>query len=255
MTKQQIIDYLRRSLNLDKSSVTSDPAYTFSDENLWDILAVVTPTHNPTYTIETIPQNELQFVILLARREVYYRLASASAPFYPLEAEGASLRKDYRFEHYYKLIGLVTSQYESSWADFDSKANHVVKSYDVLLMSKHMTARNYRLSNAPDIELEVAKVESDWVGIKWTKPTTGVFSHYEVYLSESPILDDFTEEIDPTAKRILTEYDIHKTKLKVTELKPSTSYYFLVISHDTNGLSGATEVEVTTEDEPLDGRK
>ena len=251
-TKTEVIDYLRRSLALDKSSVNTDPAYVFSDDNLWNILETVVGIHNPKYTMETLPKAELQFVILLARKEVYYRLASASAPFYPLEAEGASLRKDIRFEHYYKLIKLVTDEYFISWAEFDSKTNHVVNTYDVTIASKHLSARNYRLAQSPEIELEAVKLHTDWIGIQWTKPTVGVFSHYDVYIHESLIMDVFTEEIDPKANHILTEYDIHKTKLKITGLNPNTKYNILVISHDINGLYGATEIEATTEIDPTE---
>lgn len=245
-TKEQLIAYLRMSLNLDGANVNSDPAYNLSDDDLWMILCMATTNHNPLYTIDSLPQNELHFAILLARREVYYRLASTSAPFYPLEAEGASLRKDYRFDHYYKLIQLVTSQYESAWADFDSKVNSVINTYEVLLASKHLSARNYRLATAPKVEVEVAKIEQDWVGIKWTKPTSGVFRKYEVYIGTTDLIDEFTDEISSEAKKLVCERDIHNTKLKIVNLEPDTEYHVLVMCYDINGLFGATEVTFTT---------
>lgn len=247
MTKTELIDYLRMTLNMDNSNVVSDPAYKLTDDELYSILTVVTYQHNPSYTIETIPEKELHFAILLARREVYYRLASASAPLYPLEAEGASLRKDYRFTHYHKLIQLVTDQYHLQWEHFNNNVNFgQVTVHEVTIESKHFTERNYRLADVPQFEFTVPKVTDTWAGLDWTKPSNGLFSHYEVYICDTEILDEYSEELNPTATKLIDIRDIHKTKYKVIDLTPNTTYYLAVICYDHNGLSSGIEEKITT---------
>lgn len=246
LDKDSIVKYLRQSLVLKDAEVEYDEAFKFTDEDLWNIVQLVTPNHNPSYTVENCPENEKYFIILLARREVYHRLATASAPFYPLQAEGAELRKDYRFNHYMRLIREVEIEYSRLWSHFDSSRSLEVG--DVILQSKHFTTRNYNLASKPTVELSIDVVRESSIDISWSKfnVPSGMFDSYEIYLSNEPIYDEYEDVISKQAKKVANVKDIHRTKFRLKYLTPDTLYYVAVVSKDLNGLKGISEEEIST---------
>lgn len=246
LVSQEIVKFLRVSLRLEDPSTEVDPAYIFEDPDLWEICEYVVPVHNINYTIETFPEKEKYFIILLAKKEIYYRLATSSAPFYPISAEGAELRKDYRFEHYMSLIRRVEIDYATAMTQLAS--NTVIEVKDLLLLTKHYHWRNYNLASAPTVEVTLNGVQETSVDITWDKfeVQSGIFSYYEVYISEQPIYDFYEDSLSKTATRYKEERDIHKTRCRVSGLTPGKAYYVLVTSKDTNGLTGYSEATFNT---------
>lgn len=246
LIKENVVKFLQDSLRLQDPSTETDPAYIFTEDQLWDIVNIVTPAHSPYHTVDTLPDNEAYFVILLAKKEVYYRLATSTAPLYPLKAEGAELRKDFRFEHYMSLIRRVEAEYENSWDKFER--GREVEVQDLLLHSKHYSERNYKFAHVPSVTARIVAVRGDSVDVEWSKFNTprGLFWHYSVYVSTSPIYDEFEGVIDPSAKKVVEIHDIHKTKVRIKGLSPDTAYFILVVSTDANKLQGYVELETTT---------
>ena len=246
LDKLSTVSYLRKSLVLKEPDIETDVAYKFTDDDLWDIIQLVIPNHNPRYTIDNLPENEKYFAILLAKKEIYYRLATASAPFYPLKAEGAELRKDIRFDHYMSLIRRIEVEYSQMWSQFDS--SRTIDIGEVILKSKHFTQRNYELAPTPSVVLTIDDVRSDSMDISWTKfdVLRGMFWNYSVYISDSPIYDEYDDVISKDAKKIAFITDLHRTKFRVRELSPSTHYYIAIVSEDLNKLRGIAELELDT---------
>ena len=242
MKKKEVIAYLRMALLLKDPLLETDVAFKFTDDELWSIFQLVIPTHNPNYNVKFFPENEKYFAILLAKKEVYYRLAVASAPFYPLEAEGAKLRKDYRFEHYMSLIRRVEVEYAQMWGNFDSQ-NRTIDVGQFMLKSKHFTLENYQMASKPAVVMSVDNVGEDAVDISWSKfnISIGMFRSYTLYISKEPIYDEYEGRISDTAQRVLVTEDIHKTKFRFKDLTPDTEYYVAVASEDLNGLVGIAE--------------
>lgn len=245
--KEYLVKYLRHSLSLKDEGVEQDPAYTFSDDDLFDILEMGIITHNSEYNIETFPKEEYPFLILLSKKEVCWRLALSSAPFYPLRAEGAELRKDYRFEHYMSLIRQIEAEYSSRREAFDRQNPSAIKEGVIFSLNKHFNRNQINLQQAPKIEVNVVNITQATLDIEWSKFASvgGVFSHYELYISEHTIYDEFEDILDEKAK-VAKLTDINRTKFRFKELKPDTEYHILVKSLDINTLSGYTEIIVNT---------
>ena len=250
-TQEQLnkINYLRTSVRLQQPDIEIDPAYKFSDEDLWAILTIVTPSHNSNYTINTLPDSEFHFVVLLAKKEIYYRLATSTAPFYPLSAEGASLQKNYRFNHYMELVRQVEKDYQNSIKLALENQFGEAQSYEQLAQGWYYTRRNYNLANKPIVELTVSNITSTSVNLDWTKfnVSSGLFDSYAIYADTKPIVDEYAEiplRQDVSAKFYTS--DIHRTKYRLDGLKPDTDYYVCIISRDRNGLYGYSEKLIHT---------
>ena len=249
INKEFLLKYLKDSLALKEKgvSVKDDPAFDYDEERLWAVINVAITAHNPNYTAETFPQNELNFLVLLAKKEIYYRMATATAPFYPLEAEGASLRKDYRFTHYMALIRAVEEEYSIAWAKFKD-SNTKVQVRDCLISKYHFSDRNYNLAERPSVSLNIITIRDTSVDLSWNKfkVFSGIFDCYEIYISQSPIFDEFENTISSEASLVYSITDIHNTKCRVKGLKPNTQYYVLCLSKDVNGLLGYKELTFKT---------
>lgn len=250
-TQEQLnkINYLRASVRLQQPDIEIDPAYKFSDEDLWAILTVVTPSHNSNYTIDTLPDSDFHFVVLLAKKEIYYRLATSTAPFYPLSAEGASLQKNFRFNHYMELVQQVEKDYQNSIKLALENQFGEVQTYEQLAQGWHFTHRNYNLAKRQTVELTVSNITSTSVNLDWTKfdVAIGLFDSYTIYVDTKPIVDEYAEiplRQDVSAKFYTT--DIHRTKYRLEGLKPDTDYYVCIISRDRNGLYGYSEKLIHT---------
>jgi hypothetical protein len=247
--QQAKIEYLRSSLRLQSPDLETDPVYKFTDEELWDILAMVTPSHNPQHTIDTLPVNELSFVMLLAKKEVYYRLATSTAPFYPLSAEGASLQKNVRFDHYMALIKQTEEDYSSALKLARENGFGTIQTYEQLVQGHHFSRRNYNLSAKPTIAVTVSNITPTTVDVDWTpfSVPAGLFNQYLIYAEKTPLIDEyayipFREDAYPK----FHSNDIHRLKYRIYGLENNTEYYVCAVSRDRSGLYGYSQVKIKT---------
>lgn len=244
---QQLVDQLRRRLRIQAPDIETDPVYQYTDFDLWEIIQDCVSIFNVKYTITTLPPIYYGLVLTLGVKEVLWRLALSTAPYYRLEAEGAVLEKNMRFDHYYKLVVLAQQEYENSLSAIGGAG--VVESFDVTASRKHNTVYNYERSEKPTVALTLSGVTSSSVNLDWTKFSVpnGKFYAYKLYIDTSPIVDEYAlsgSEFPTTAKYV--QLDVHKIKHRFTGLTPATAYYVCVVSVDTNGRYGYAEETFNT---------
>lgn len=243
---ERLVPYLRKSLLLDDPTINSDSAFQYTDEDLADILEMAVYEHNPSYNLTNFPKQESTFVVLLAKKEIYYRLATVSAPFYPLKAEGAELRKDVRFDHYMALIRLVNSEYTTRYDKFTRELP--IQQGTLFVATKHYTTDFYNEMEQTDFEVYVDNVTTDSVEISWDKFEIigGRFESYSIYVNESLIYDKYMNTISDGATKVVEIRDIHRTFFRITGLNPQQDYHVLVMCKDMNGFKECNEFKVTT---------
>lgn len=244
------VDYLRSSLRLQAPEVETDPAYQFTDDELLMILQVVTPTHNPQMTIETLPFDQFNFVVLLAKKEVYYRLATSTAPFYPLSAEGASLEKNVRFDHYMALIKVILDEYNAlTGKDGGDNAtvDGILETYETTVFGKPYAQRMYELSTAPEVTLTISGITPKTVNVEWGKFSGRRFASYTLYVHTYPIVDEYADRpIRADLSPVAFYNDIHKTRTRVTDLQPDTEYFVAMKVMTRDGMTGYHETSFRT---------
>ena len=253
---QKKIDYLRASVRLQAPDTETDPAYKFTDEELHYILETVTPAHNSTYDIATLPNTDVYYVMLLAKKEIFYRLASSTAPFYPLSAEGAKLEKNVRFDHYMALIKSLQDEYDNmteagNSGDDAGAGNGTVQTYQALLWGKPYAKRYHELADNPLVDLSISGVTQTSVNLDWSKysNTHGThFDRYAIYFATAPIYDEYgVDPIDKTLKPNYVLNDVRRTKLRISGLLPDTEYFVLVRTDSRIGLTGFSQKSFRTE--------
>lgn len=251
------INYLRASVRLQAPETETDIAYKFTNDDLYGILEVVTPVHAKDFTIDTLPDSMFYFTVLLAKREIYYRLASSTAPFYPLSAEGAKLEKNVRFDHYLSLVKVTMEEYDSltssggSGSGSDDLFSGTISTYQATLGGDTYFRRFMELADSPEVTLTVGMIGETSANLDWTRfdSTLGVnFMEYRIYVDTNPIYDEYgILPISPLAKPVFVSRDVRRTKIRVDELIPDTTYYALVETETRHGLKGYSQVEFKTE--------
>ncbi len=240
---QTLVLMLRRSLRIQDPQIETDPVYQYDDFDLWEVIQTTVPKFDSTYTISTLPQKYYPVILVASRIEVLWRLAMSTAPYYRLEAEGASLEKNMRFDHYMMLIKFAREEYADLLLTFGGTGK--IEVYDLLNKNYHLTKYNYERSEKPSIELILSEITSNSVNLDWSKFETGVFACYKLYISTSMIIDPYSmDEILKEADLVI--HDIHRTKYRFSDLLPDTLYYVAVITKDVNGNYGYSQKSFTT---------
>lgn len=211
--------------------LVADPCYIRIKNDYGDILQFIADTKD--INVATATGEEQEYLVLLAKKEVYLRLAVSVAPEFNVEAEFTKLLKSDRFNHYMGLIAQVDRDTATS-----DVAMHIVKLGQALIDVRNGTKRNYELSTAQSISAEFV-VAADHLDVSFNAFDTskGVFGAYEILIGTESFYDEFEDSPVDYSKVFysITLTDIFKTKNRIKNLTSATPYYVLIVFKGRNG--------------------
>jgi len=187
--------------------------------------------------VEDVPSKDEGFLILLAKKEVYWRLAMATAPNYDLETEFTKLVKSKRFDHYFKLVAQIQLEID--------KALPSISVADVTLRSREGSMRNYNLAKSITTGITVSGITQNSVNLDWIAYdiAKGTFVLYDVLISKVPIYDEYSDPIVDygKAEQRITLTDVKRTKYRVINLTANTTYYLTLVYRALSGVYYTSE--------------
>ena len=249
MTKAELVRYLRLNVNIQNADVTDTAYLSMTDEDIELYLSIVITRDFPNVpSLDLIPQEDIYPVVLLAKKELYFTLASMDAPLYDLTADNNNqIRRSQRFEHYMKLIAMVDEEYNQYNEDGGAGTRNTLTSYDVLISDRYGTRRNYEKGVVPALSLRVLGVTDTTVELTWSVHLSR-FEKYEVYISEEQIYDEYSisKPVSDSAKLVAKILDVHQNKCRIEGLVPNTVYHVMVSATEKSSLVGRTEIIVST---------
>jgi hypothetical protein len=251
LTVLQLIQFLRNSVKAqDPNVVVGDSVYLkMSDDDIKLYLEVVVTRDYPkVVSLELLPNESVYPVIMLAKKELYFALASSDAPLIDMGADNNNyLKQSQRFDHYMKLIVQVDTEYNQFIKDGGVGTRNTLTSYEVLLSDRFYTNRNHELGLVPILTINLDNILSTAIEISWQAELSR-FLMYRVYISEIPILDEYNigKQVSDEAVLIATVKERQQSKCRISGLLPATQYYVLVSVTDRSSLTGYAEVQVTT---------
>ena len=251
MTVEQIIKYLRTSVSIqDPEGSTADSVYlSMTDEDLMLYVNVALSRNFPEVMSLNYLPNELVYpVVLIAKKELYFSLATKDAPLFDIGADNNNyLKRSQRFDHYMKMVAQIDDEYEKYMENGGAGAN-TLTSFDVLLPDRSNTKRNYEKGAIPALLVNVDSVTSSTAEIQWSAKMSKFFS-YKVYVSNKPIVDIYnpSNPISSEAKLLTTIKDAKHTALRIKGLQPDTLYYVAVSATEMSSLTGYAETSFTTD--------
>lgn len=249
MTKAELVRYLKLNVNIQNADVTDTAYLSMTDEDIELYLSVVLTRDFPQVpSLDLIPQEDIYPVVLLAKKELYFTLASKDAPLIDLIADNNNqLKRGQRFEHYMKLIAAVDEEYNQYNEDGGAGTRNTLTSYDVLISDRYATRRNYEKGFVPTLSLRITGVTDTTVELQWAVQLSR-FEKYEVYISEEQIYDEYSigNPISLEAKLVAKILNVHQNKCRIEGLLPNTVYHVMVSATDKSSLVGRAEIIVST---------
>lgn len=242
---------LRSRLRLSEPDQQTDPILKIPDSALEDIILGAISAHNPNYTLQTLPQNEVQFVMWLAMIDVYYAIATESAIYYEVGAQGAQLNRQQLFEHYSKLAAQLQDKYDKAWKKFIVQTAEA-ESTEVLLQYRY-TPRSYRLKPPPSTSISVIGQTPTSIDLQWNPIVDRQIVGYRLYQFQGEIIDEFNptnQLVNPLAKLLFYNPDVWRTKWRATDLIPGEVYNFAVYVEDVYGRKGWSEISIMQPTQP-----
>lgn len=207
----ELINYIKFQLS---TGSNKDPVVdTITDEEI-DILIKI---HCGTLALEypEIPFSYMQLMSCLIRKELYWKLATSSAPMYELKTDGTELKKGDRFQHYLALIQEVNKEYNDimnnpSRLPEDFNGGGKIASHTMVL-EKDYVLRNYVNSQKiPKVKVKVDSISTEYVELS-------------LDLSKVDKTDYFRTNIYINNKnKIRDEYSLNANLSEGTELKYQT---------------------------------
>lgn len=239
MTVSDLVQYLRLNVKIQEPSITEDTVYLkMSDKDIELYLQVALSRDFPNETLDTLPNDSIYPLILLSKKEMFYALAVASAPDYDLGADNNNyLKRGERFKHYMSLVEAVSKEYKQYLED-GGAGGYALTSHNVTLSERYYTKYNYEHGLAPVLSLYLKEVGTDYIEIEWKAQSSSHFKHYEVYVSDTPIVDlsNLEKHLSPDALKVATIKDYHQRSCKIKDINEivSKQIYVAVVAEQMN---------------------
>lgn len=253
LTVEDMVKVLRDSVNVQYvDAEVIDSAYlSMTDDDLKLYIKLgVTRAYPDVTDLEDLPEGSEYPVVLLAKIELYLKLAVLKADKIDLTADNNNqLKQSQRFKHYMTLVEESRIEYEN-WVKDDSHGK--VQSFNVLLSNRHYTNRNYELAPTPKVILKVSNITNESVALDWSVGNTSHFGRFKVYVSTSPIVDKYKDgskaedKVSDLAILVKSTSNFRNNTHKIEGLLPETLYYVAVFSIERNLVFGYAEKSFTT---------
>lgn len=249
---KEMIALLRNSVNIQqKNDGVEDPAYSaMTDDDIGLYLKLGASRATDVGELSLLDQNGVYPVLLLAKMELYTRLATLQADKVDLGADNNNyIKQSQRFDHYMKLRDSAKAEYEL-WLENEGK--NKVESYDVLLSNRHYTNRNYEKQVTPKVSIIIDSLTNDGVKFHWNMKNTSHFGRYKVYLGTSPVIDLnrdgalYSDKLLGEPILLKSTGNIRDNFHEIEGLNPDTTYYLAVFSIERNQVFGVSQISFTT---------
>lgn len=254
LTINEFISILRSAVNVqnEKDGVVDSAYLNMTDEDIALFIKLgVSRAYPQVSSLEELPSGSEYPVILLAKIELYLKLATLKADKVDMGADNNNyLKQDQRFKHYMALVEELRKEYDSY---LDNEGQGVVSTYDVLLSNRHYTHRNYEKQPTPIVEFKNLYVTDSELNMSWSVFNVTHFGSYKLYVSESPIVDmykdgaTYKDKLVDEPTLVLSTTNIRNNHHKISNLKPNTTYYVAVFAVERNQVFGYAEQSFTTQ--------
>lgn len=250
--------------SVSSSLLMNDPAYKSLYEDVNAIANVVERcVRDLGYSPSAYPYEIEGMVKLQARKEIFMRLATYTAPEFNIEERSTKISKDDRFQHYLDLCKLINAdikRLDNLGVTVQVKTGQMVnRRYDGSL-------RNYALGSVEKNELRLDVAASDSLSVSWDvfQSNGANFAGYQLLVSTVPIYDAYAVEdvvfpsivgraainihgLDSSkAMKIYNIADVKRTKARVDKLLPGTHYYLVLVSMASDSNYDVALLEVDT---------
>ena len=264
LTSKELISLLRDAVNIANSDaeVEDETVVKMSDETLMLYINLgLSQAYPSAESLDDAPDGSSAAIVMVAKKELYLKLAVLDAPLYDLTADNNNqLHRSQRFDHYMKLAEAAQKDYED-WLENGDTTDPVtgisgVSSYNSYVYRRHFSQRNYQTAPRPKVRVKIRETTTESIAFEWSSVLNDRFACYYVYVSKGAVVNPYADgatvkdHLNDGAVLVKSTSDFRDTGHTITGLLPDTEYHIAVFSVERNGLWGFKEVAVTTLAEP-----
>lgn len=257
MTLVEMVAYLRENLSIQNVAESIDLNYlNMTDETLTLYLKTATTRLLPMADDPSLAPPDFHYLIILyAKKDLYFTLATATAPFVDLGAEGAYIKLGDRYEHYMQLIRQVNDEIESveSTGLGSSTGYNTLTSFDVLLANRPHTNRSNQLSVPPALYVRTDSVSETTAELSWYVISPFNLVSFRIYISTESMYDSYINNSMGLLKPLKTITDTRQLSCRLENLLPNTTYHVVVAAQNIHGVWGYKQVMIKTWDDEANG--
>lgn len=227
----------------------------FSDVWLGDVLKRALLRHNPSMSLEILPDGEAELVLLLAHSELLKQMATDATKRKGMGMEVAELIKlaellerNYR-EDRIRLARSIQSPREAN-SDIMREGDIVIGKMSRRLRNGRMSAGNVAPEQPVLGDIESSDIEDAHIYLSWPKTSDTNFLRYEVWRDTIPSLVRGRGTAVP-AEPCVSSQDVYRDAMANSGgayggLEPETTYFFRLYVVDRNGESTGSQVVSAT---------
>lgn len=157
-----------------------------SDEDLTLFLKLSISKVFPAISeFEDLPNGSGYPIVLVAKKELYLKLAVTKANLVDLTADNNQVETVTDcFSHYMALAETAQEEYEDFIANgglTDETGVQGINTYNVLLSRNHYTNRNYENGRVPSVKVKMGTVTNTSADFSWSSVNHDHFGKYLVY--------------------------------------------------------------------------
>ncbi len=230
----------------------------FSDAMLTDVLRRAVLRHNPSMSLDIVPDGEAELVITLAHSMLMKQMATGAVKYRGMGmtvsealAVADSLEKSYRADMV-RLARAIQSPREA--------APNIMREGDIVVGKFSRRMRNGRMQSAGNIppeqpvliEPDALAIEDTHVYLTWQRSADASFNRYELWRDTSPyVAKDRGTSVKVTSCPPGVWDPVRDTLARndgsFGGLEPETTYFFRLYVVDANGeYTGSQVVQATT---------
>lgn len=254
-TTDDLVAHLRQAVQVknEGADVEDEGLLAMSDEDLLKHIQVAAARDYSEYPVNKLPPNAVYPVLMIARRDLYWTLATIAAPLYRLGADGAYLNEEQRFEHYLELIKQLDKEYEDylsngGGSSSDNRDDEVtmgtLSSVNVQIANRYSTRYNLRTAAPPAVLLYIDSVGADYVELSW-KPKRAItdFRDFRIYLCTTGEVFDLyqvkdADKIAKDAECVKVIKNIWQKKCRIEGLEDGKTYSVGIVVTANGGKHG-----------------
>lgn len=226
------------SFSLGRSDSSDPVCKGITDDEINNLIEDVAKTNG--LNVEDLDITKSSYIRMLVMRELYWKLALASAPLYEISIDGLKVAKQSRFEHYFKLIDLLQKQIKDFLESNPSLGFGSIKVATSVISKEYINPILRKSLGTSEVKIYVDKQDETYTYLTLGMSSLEYFNRCQIYISDEPIVDPYNGlTINKKAEQVSQEYTFHE-KVKV----PIITGYIAVLIQQTNGVDLWKEIKV-----------
>lgn len=224
---------------LGRENSTDPVCKAITDEEISHLVTTIAESNG--VDLEDFDATKASYLQMLVLRDVYWKLALASAPMYEISVDGLKVSKQTRFEHYFAMIQQLNKQIGELLEGNPSLGFASVKVETAVIQKDYVNAnlRNLVRKTKTSITVDSQDDKYTYLEIKFKDAHVTRFQVY--YNPTLPVVDEYEgNTLSKGSILVRDSLDVTDNKLKIPVLKG----YVAVVIIAPNGTKNFKQIQV-----------